>query len=563
MSLRAFVIRALLLAALGGCATPSSSGGEKGGLRAATVKGEALDAAFEPRRFALVIGIGEFDDERWRDLQYAQKDARDVAAALKDPARGRFDRVVALTSPAETTREQVLGALDALAREASRPDDIVVVYLSAHGTLARDRAGELRRFLVTRDARYEDIPGSALAIDTLQLKLGQFGSRRRLLVLATCHSGSGKSLLPDAVAQELEGIKSGFYARPLEEVSRAAIVLAASDWGETAREDPALQNDIYTHFLLEGLDGTADRNADGAVSATEAHDHARRKTFKFTGGRQRPSAEILEVGADPIILAGRVAHTGRPELYTYNPRFDGFVLKVDDEERTELPGGAALRPGIRKVELTKGDTVLFSKSVAIGDGERLELEALIQRASPRRTVYLMGGAVGFLDARSREEILPAAPQLGLSLRWDDVPLRNFSLWFDASGSTGDHTLSLGTTEAPNDVPFRHQSVSLGAAAAWRWTNGQVRFLAGPRLAGLWIQRSFDVRSSPLSPPARARATQHYFTLSPGAMVGLSVAATDWLELSAQGSLMMTYVTLDGRGQVIGFTGGWAGAGYRF
>src|SRR5690348_3408263 len=104
------------------CAAPSS--GEKGGLRAAKVKADALDAAFEPRRFALTIGVAQFDDPEWRALKYASKDATDVAAALADPSRGHFDQVVSLTAPNDTTKEKILSALDALAQQANRPDDI-------------------------------------------------------------------------------------------------------------------------------------------------------------------------------------------------------------------------------------------------------------------------------------------------------------------------------------------------------------------------------------------------------------------------------------------------------
>ncbi len=62
------------------------------------------------------------------------------------------------------------------------------------------------------------------------------------------------------------------------------MVFAACDWGETAREDEGLKNDIYTHFLIEGLNGSADRNIDGAVTATEAHDYARRRTYALHRG---------------------------------------------------------------------------------------------------------------------------------------------------------------------------------------------------------------------------------------------------------------------------------------
>ena len=78
---------------------------------------------------------------------------------------------------------------------------------------------------------------------------------------------------------------------------------------------------------------------------------------------------------------------------------------------------------------------------------------------------------------------------------------------------------------------------------------------GPRVAGLWLRRSFDLSAY--------RGNQDYFTVSPGVMGGALVMLTERLELSAQANMMLTYVVVDGVGQALGFTSGWAGLGYRF
>jgi Caspase domain len=539
-----------LATVLGACA--SGSGLEKGGLRPIAVAPGALDRAFEPRRFALIVGIKDFDDERWRDLRFAAQDARDLASALMASDKGRFDRVLVLTTPEETSRERILAALDELSKQATRAEDVLVVYFSTHGTLARDSTGELRRYLVTRDSRFRDVVGTALGIDVVKARLDRFGSRRRLLVLAACHSGSGKSLLPDDLSRELAGIKSGFYARPLEDVSRAAMVLSASDWGETAREDEKLQHDIYTHFLLEALAGEGDRNGDGAVSAYEAHDHARRRTFAFTGGRQRPSAEIVEVGADPILLAGRIHRKGTPELYSYHPRLDGFTLKVDGESRTELPGGTAVRAGKRQIELTKGAEIAFSRAVNVAAGQRLDLEELIHASSPRRTLFLTGGGFTFLDAKSRKEILPAAATGGLAMRWDEVPWRGVSVWTDVAGSGGKNELELGEAGA---IPFRFVHVNAGVAGAYSWRWGRFRLFGGPRIEGHWIKRSFQLPALSASDGALA--------VAPGMMAGMSWTLNDTFELSAKGNVTWSAVSVDAQERWMGMASGWVAAGYRF
>jgi hypothetical protein len=537
-------------AALAACAEGRST--EKGGLVSVKVSEENLAQAYAPRRFALLVGVSRVQDDRWRPLRYATKDARDLGSALGDPKRGNFGKVQVITDAAHTTRAGILAAVESLALSATRPDDVVVVYVSAHGTLARDAHGDLRRYLVTEDADFGAIPSTALSIDQLKAEFDRIPSRRRLLVLATCHSGGGKSLLPKELEEELAGIKSGFYAKPLEESSRASMVFSACDWGETAREDERLENDIYTHYLVEGLTGSADRNLDGAITATEAHDYARRRTFAFTSGRQRPSAEILEVGADPIVLSGSVERLGRPELYSYSARLDGFTLKVDGEERGELPGGAAVEAGKRRVELTKGGEVLLAREVEVLAGERVDIETLVARSAGWRSLSLLGGAIGFLDAKSQAELLPTAPVVGASLRLDGVISGRISLQLDVAGSTGTQVLKL---PPGGPVPFRYSSIEVGVSAPFGWRVGKFSLFVGPRVAALWLSRSFELEAY--------SGGQSYFTMSPGVMGGLAYSLTERWELSAQGNLMVTYVVVDGAGQALGFGGGWAGAGYRF
>lgn len=529
----------------------SHSSGEKGGLVSVSATPEELQRGFESRRFALLIGITELDDDSWRPLRFAKKDALDFGAALRDPGLGHFGDVAVLTDRGQTTRGAILSAAKALARKADRPDDIVVLYVSAHGTLARDGQGLLRRYLVTSDAQMQRPSQTALSVDELESVFDSASSKRRVLVLATCHSGAGKSLLPQALQGELASLKGATFERPLEEASKANIVLSASDWGETAREDETLQNDVYTHFLVEGLLGGADRNGDGAVSATEAHDYARRHTWVFSAGRQRPSAELLEVGADPVLLSGTLRRTGQPELYSYAPRLDGFTVRIDGEQRGELPGGVALRPGLHQVELTKGSDILYSDGLTLGLGERVDLEKLLQRAEPSHAVSLAGGLLGFVDQQSRDQLFPAAPTIGVAYRADRVLLERVSMGVDLSGSSGPQQLQL----AGGPIPFTATSVLLGGSALYTVDWRDLTFLIGPRVAALWVQRSFS-----LSAYSKAQTA---FTITPGAHVGIALHLSRAWEASLNGQAMLTVLAVDGQTRVLGFAGGWLAVGYRY
>lgn len=533
--------------ALSACA---HAGGEKGRLVPAPLPREVVDQAYAPRKLALLVGVDRFDDADWKPLRYPRKDARDLAAVLRDPARGAFDQVEVLAS--EPTREALRAALARLADLNRDERDTVLLYFSSHGTLARDGRGELRRWLVARDTRFGDVTGTALSMDELRREFDRLRSRRKVLVLAACHSGSGKSLLPPEIQREVEGTKAGMFVRPIEEVSRATVVLAASDWGETAREDESLQNDIYTHFLVEALRDGADRNGDGAVTVSEAHDHARRRTYEYTRGRQRPSAESTEVGADPIVLVGRVQRRGRPEVYSYAPMLEGFTVRVDGQAVAELPGGAALDSGSHRLQVQKGSgPLLIDESVSLTAGERVELGALLTRTRGAWDAGLRFGTMGFLDSRGRSQFLPQVLAAGAALTRRDWPAPNLALRLDFLASAG----RASYRQAGASVPFDYQAFSAGLSVPYRYglLGSRLVLYGGPRLSVVSLQRRFQLDLV---------GAHSYLTFTPGLLAGLSFESGRWVaSLEAQADWMA--VRVDGQSQGSGFGSLVGGAGWRF
>ncbi|RYZ44338.1 MAG: caspase family protein, partial [Myxococcaceae bacterium] len=165
---------------------------------------------------------------------------------------------------------------------------------------------------------------------------------------------------------------------------------------------------------------------------------------------------------------------------------------------------------------------------------------------------LVGGMVSFADGKSRRELLPAAPQVGVVLRLEDLPLQDLGLMVDVGLGRGRRTLQV----APgSEVPFGYTTLTLGAAVPYLWRWERLTLFAGPRVAALYLRRSFEVEAF--------SGGQRYFTVSPGVVGGLAWRLGQRLELTAQGHGMLTYVVVDGQGQAVGFIGGHAGVGYRF
>lgn len=484
-----------LLFALAACATSTG------------LKGRPL-GAFAPEgitdlpaaRHALLVGIDRFEDPRFNELRFASADALALAAALDE-----FDDVQALVRPEETRRAAILEALAELERRIRSPRDTVLLYFSTHGSLAQRPGGELDRYLVAGDTRLDLLRETGISVEELIHHAEKLASRRVAVVLATCHSGRGKSRLTDGLVRALAARKEPL--RWLEDVSEAVVVLSAAAFGEAAREDEALGHDVYTYFLIEAL-RAADRDGDGAVTISEAHDYARERTWQFTRGQQRPAVESAILGLDPIVLHGHRQREGLPVVYSYDRSSEGVAVRLSGKTKGVLPGGFAVPLGEQQLELLDSGTggLLYSSTISLQAGERVDLSRLIPPA--RRFEVEVGGGMFAPWSKAARATLPLAPEISLQLRarhWPNPDLAavlGISL-FGSKGATG-----------ALDQPYDLVGVQVRGGLGYIFELGRGLDLEPQLQVGnLWLSRRFQ--------EFRAHESLRALTLSPAVELAAS------------------------------------------
>jgi hypothetical protein len=449
---------------MGACATTQTT---KGGLEPYAVAGIS-DRQAAGKRFALVIGTDEYTDTTYPDLRYATADAQAVAQALEE-----WDEVEVLMTPEATTLEGVERAVAALASKARHPRDTALIYISGHGTLGRRAGGPLERFIVPTDAA-RDIVGSGVAVSELVSQLEAMGAQKKGLVLATCYNGREKSALSEALAAELASHKGEMS--PLLERSQALIIASAASFGEAAIEDGSLGHDVYTWYLLEALE-RGDRDLDGAVTLTEAHDYARDRTYRFTEGRQRPSARAVVLGQDPIVLAGETSSGASPLLYSYDDNADGLTVVLDGQTKGELPGGIPVDAGVHRVQLVGDGRVVHSEKIRLEPGERLSLAELV-RSSVGWSVRT--GVAGGLGLGAEGTVLrPGAlgPMVSVERRAADSPWVveagvGFERWKNEQLGWSHAAVDLSLGALVVDSPTLRLNPLAGMSMTWsRWEQG--------------------------------------------------------------------------------------------
>lgn len=229
-------------------------------------------------KWALVVGVGKFQDATIPSLKYAAKDARDFRNFLVSEAHFAPDHVRLLLDE-QATQRRVLSELGNkfLARVA-KPDDLVVIYFSTHGSPAQaDIRGE--NFIVAHDSDPEDLFTTGIEMDKILESIdARVLSQRVLLVLDACHSG--------VVTKGAKGLaRSGNFDADKLVQGSGQLVITSSSPEQISWESKRYQNGIFTRKLLEGLRMNGRRTTLGdafpfvekSVSAEVQEDYATRQ----------------------------------------------------------------------------------------------------------------------------------------------------------------------------------------------------------------------------------------------------------------------------------------------
>jgi len=241
--------------------------------------------------FAVVIGISHYakGDGQINDLQYADRDASSMMEFLRSPAGGGvLEQDALLLLNEKATTQNVRNALFTFLTKPQEQDS-VVVYIAGHG--APDPHDPRNLYLLTADSKPDDMGGTAFPMWQLQDVFERVLKAKRVLTFAdTCHSYgfSGQR----SGAKRENNLINQYLQRYASTGQRA--VITASDISESSFEDVKWGDGhgVFTYFLLRGLNGEADKNHDGVVTAGELFAYLQQSVRQATAEKQNPRAMV-------------------------------------------------------------------------------------------------------------------------------------------------------------------------------------------------------------------------------------------------------------------------------
>ncbi|MBD2101495.1 eIF2A-related protein [Leptolyngbya sp. FACHB-261] len=203
-------------------------------------------------RYALVIGIAEYDSSRLPTLNKAVRDAEAVARLLEQ--HGDFYEVRRLprrwlaaenryeVAPKRVTGDELFKVLKEFLEQAANQE--ALIYFAGHGFRIASRAGKQRGFLATSDCTVDGRNAISLDDDLNEL-VRQANLSNLVVLLDCCHAGALLEADLELNRNLVEPSLSAFVEK------RDYYLITACRAGQVAYEDA--EHGVFTGAVLQGL----------------------------------------------------------------------------------------------------------------------------------------------------------------------------------------------------------------------------------------------------------------------------------------------------------------------
>lgn len=196
-------------------------------------------------KWALIVGISNFARPAY-NLRFAAKDALDFYNYLVTECGFAKDHVKVLLNES-ATRQNIMSAFgSSWLPKVCMPDDMVVVFMSTHGTPSSRDAGK-KNYIVAYDTDRDELFGSGVNMNDLCSQIKErVKTDRLLIVMDTCFSGgAGTGAKGEETAASID-------AKAIA-LGTGRLVLSSSDSEQRSWESKSKQNGIFTYNLLDVL----------------------------------------------------------------------------------------------------------------------------------------------------------------------------------------------------------------------------------------------------------------------------------------------------------------------
>jgi len=247
-------------------------------------------------RRALLVGINHYYlDETIGNLQYCVNDVVELEKILSDKLRGNFGSQLLHSQIGDVkrlpNRSNIISLMSLLAAN-SESNDSILFYFAGHGF---EQEGV--NYLLPADSRHNVLSETAISLSWVKETLSKSLARKKFIIIDACHSGSTIGRSPSLP------MTRSFHEDMFSEAEGFAI-LSSCRIGQLSYDYPEKNHGVFSHYLLEGLRGSADSDGDCIITVPNANNYVSKRLHEWSiskGLQQNPTFEY-KVSGDFIFV---------------------------------------------------------------------------------------------------------------------------------------------------------------------------------------------------------------------------------------------------------------------
>ncbi len=242
----------------------------------------------------LAIGIDDYVDDNL-DLTSANKDVQSIVSSLEAQKGGVFGEVRTKTlSNADATKANIEDAIRQIKGKAAK-DDLVLIYFAGHGAESNGNF-----YLKPTDVKTDPAEMEISSVDNRWVleEISRYSAPTLYFLDASYPSkaDAGAASLGNA---NMDAVTSDF-GNVIDSDDDIRIFVSSTSAKQKSNTAGADKGSVFTSAMLEGLDGKADKNANGLVTVEELGDYVSDRVLGQTNWKQKPMVVKRGIGMVPL-----------------------------------------------------------------------------------------------------------------------------------------------------------------------------------------------------------------------------------------------------------------------
>ncbi len=257
-------------------------------------------------RYALLIGVGDYNDTELKDLAYSENDVTELAATLLEKGYKKGNVILMTDTQAKEVNLRWLPTGKNIRKEIDGflkirdPEDTVIFAFTGHGVQFK---GKDEHYFCPRDAEIED-RDTLVSISKIFDALENCPASGKVLLVDACRDNPLSNISKSAGRIELEAVSNRVVLPP----GGGTVAIFSCTESQQSWEVPKLKHGAFFYHVNKALAGEADLLNDGDITFQELATYSINATetyvFNNLGKAQSPALHTRDELNGIVLIDG-------------------------------------------------------------------------------------------------------------------------------------------------------------------------------------------------------------------------------------------------------------------